>query len=649
MDYNYMCDKLINKKELIFHLVKQNDEKIYHFLEEDKNLINCQDENGNSLLHWAVFLNNIYLVCYLLENKANVNIKSNIQQTPLFWAVCSNNIFMIYLLKKYGCNLNEVDNKGYNCLIICVQYNSILCFFYLLHLNISLTEKDFNNCSVFDWSAYNNNMFFLRLFSIFLNNFYSLHPTNPSSVLHKAIIGNAYEAVTYLILNNHQNIYDIATDNKETILEFIEENKSNINSKIYEFLKCKKTQKMCEKRKRITYNLYEPNGDIGPYTIKKKKNLSFLLNIYSKYQENKALLIYPFLLVLTYLYLNLVYFCYIRVKLGYKNIMQDIFHPFLFIFYYFAISSNPGYLENSKEIYKSKKEEMKDAEDNDKDSYDNEKEINENNSLSKQNFVFEYIIKNIKKEIKRYEKENKLCEFSKKIKNENIFELKERLNIVWDVKPFEISAFDINMLCPTCFLFKNLRTKHCRFCDKCIEIFDHHCVFTLNCMAIENARIFLMWILSNILFSLYILYIYIWLTLKFSFNFYMLSFYIILTAIILSILLIYFMGCVFLRSFFNILENITSNEKFKMYSSKKFFSYELKMGEDNQPFIVRKFQNPFDQGKFFNFLHFLTKSKDGLLKKKENFIKIDKNVKSELVHTFVENLNKKLKEHYGKK
>ncbi|CRH01174.1 palmitoyltransferase, putative [Plasmodium relictum] len=648
MTCNFIYDESI-KKELIFQLVKQNNEEIYHLLEEDKNLINCQDENGNSLLHWAVFLNNIYLVCYLLENNADVNIKSKTKQTPLLWAVCSNNIFMIYLLKKYGCNLYEVDNKGYNCLIISIQYNSILCFFYLLHLNFSITEKDFNDCSVLDWSAYNNNMFFLRLFSIFLNNLYSINLTKPSSILHKAIIGNAYEAVDYLILNNYQNIYDIATDDNKTIVEFIEENKNNVDSKIYQFLMCKKTQQIC-KKKRIAYSLYESNGKIGHYMIKKKKNISLLFNIYSKYRENKTLLIYPFLLVLTYLYLNLVYFFYFRVELGHKKIFLDIFHPFLFIIYYFVVSSDPGYLENSKELYKSTKVETEEkAEDNDNVNDENEKEISENNNISKQNFIFEYIIKNINMEIKNYEKKNKLLEFSEKIKNKNIFELKEKLDLTWDVKPFEISSFDINMLCPTCFLFKRLRTKHCRFCDKCVEIYDHHCVFTLNCMAINNARIFLMWILSNILFSFYILYLYIWLAFKLSSIYYNLSFYIILTVVILSIILIYFMGSVFLRSFFNILENITSNEKFKMYSSKTFFSYELKIDENNQPFIVRKFQNPFDQGKIFNFLHFLTKSKESLLKKKDNFIEIDKNIKSEVVHNFVQNLNKKLTEYYGKK
>ncbi|SBT78198.1 Ankyrin repeats (many copies)/Ankyrin repeats (3 copies), putative [Plasmodium ovale] len=307
-----VSEKAINMKSVLFELVKRKDEKIYHFLEQDKDLINCQDENGNSLLHWAVFLSNVYLVCYLLEKNADANIKSGNGQTPLFWAVCTNNIFMIYLLNKYGCNLYEIDNKGYNCLTISVQYNYVLSFFYLIYLGVPITHKDFNNCSVLDWASYNNNIFFLRLFSTFINKLYSIHLSKPSSILHKAVLGNAYEAVLYLILNNLQSVQDIATDDNKTIVQFIEENRDKIDPRIYMFLKSKKAQRLCkENNKEKIDALYKPNGTIGPYIIKKKKNLSFLQNVLSKYVENKALLIYPILVLSAYLYLNIVYFAYV--------------------------------------------------------------------------------------------------------------------------------------------------------------------------------------------------------------------------------------------------------------------------------------------------------------------------------------------------
>ncbi|SOV24279.1 palmitoyltransferase,putative [Plasmodium sp. DRC-Itaito] len=690
----------INIKELLFNLSKQKDERIFYFLEKDKTLINIQDENGNSLLHWAVFLNNVYLVYYLLENNADRDIKSHSKQTPLFWAICSNNIFMIYILNKYGINLFQEDDKGYNCLIISIQYNNILVFFYLLYLNVSITHKDYNSCSVVDWAAYNNNLFFLRFFSIFMNNLYSLNLNTPTSTLHKAIIGNSYEACVYLILNKLQNIYDIGTDDNKTILQFVEDNKSKIDPRIYQFVNSKKVYRLCQNKGNVNKNrnfLYEENGTIGPYTIKrKKKKLPIFLSIYTKYIENKALLLYPLMLVFLYVYLNITYFLYVRKYIEGQKLYIDLFHPFLFVIYYFVVTSNPGYLENNEsnvfninmEGKKKKDINMKCKNgDNDKDEHDNTyddtydntyddtydntyddtyddthndvdskqdqykdkpsndyyNKTNNNKEWSKENLTFQYIIKNIRDEINRYEKKYKLIEFAKRIKKENIFELKNSMEINWNIPPIEFTEININMLCPTCFLFKNLRTKHCSLCDKCVEIFDHHCDFTLNCMGIENARIFLLWILLNICFSFYIIYIYGCLIFNISFNYNNIKFYIIiLMAIVLSILLIYFMGAIFIRSIMNILENITSNEKFKIYTYKTFFTYELTMDEKKQPTVIRKFKNPFDQGRFFNFINFLTKSKTKLIKKEKQFIVIDKNIKSQKLTEFVDKLNKRL-------
>ncbi|KNG75372.1 hypothetical protein PFMG_01518 [Plasmodium falciparum IGH-CR14] len=440
----------INVQDILFNLAKQKDERIFYFLEKDKTLINIQDGND-----------------------AERDIKSHSKQTPLFWAICSNNILMIYILNKYGSNLFQEDDKGYNCLIISIQYNHILAFFYLLYLNIAITHKDYNNCTVIDWAAYNNNLFFLRFFSIFMNNLYSLNLNTPTSTLHKAIIGNSYEACVYLIMNKHQNVYDIGTDDKKTILQFVEDNKSKIDPRIYQFLNSKQVYRICQKKanRNIDRNrnfLYEANGTIGPYTIKKKK---------------KA-----------------------RKYINGQQLYLDLFHPFLFVIYYFVVTSNPGYLENNKnnvpninlEGKKKKDMNMKCRNgDNDKDTYNDvdtkdeeykDKPLNDydkkanNKERPKENITFQYIIKNITDEINRYERKYKLVEFAKRIKKENIFELKNSMEINWDIPPIEFTEINMNMLCPTCFLFKNIRTKHCSLCDKCVEIFDHHCDFTLNCM-----------------------------------------------------------------------------------------------------------------------------------------------------------------------
>uniref|UniRef100_A0A8C9GM21 Palmitoyltransferase n=1 Tax=Piliocolobus tephrosceles TaxID=591936 RepID=A0A8C9GM21_9PRIM len=561
------CPNLLevpNVIENLFHFVKNGDSKIYYILEKNLSLVDSQDENGNSLLHWAVFLNNVYLACYLLEK------------------------------------------------------------------SFEISHKDFNGCTVIDWASYNNNIFFLRLFSIFMNNLYSFNITYPSSALHKAVIGNAYEAVVYLIYKKHQNVFDIATNDKKTILNFIEENRDKVDYRIYEFLTCKKVQKFCKKKnnKQKINTLYEPNGTIGPYTIKKKKKLTVFRKIYYEFIENKWLLLYPLIVILGYLYFNIAYFFYTRMYIYKENHFVDISHLLLFVAYYVVISTNPGYLYDSN-LQLSKNKLL--ANDNTNENKPTHKEIeikrncknkvSEETNKDKVNPIYNNIVQTIEKEIKDYEKETKVIEFVENVKCEKIDTLQKKFFINKNnyFPLFQIKSLDINKLCPSCFLFKTLRTKHCRYCDVCIDIFDHHCVYTLNCMGVDNARMFLSWILFNICFMCYNIYKNISFIFKnCSYNNVNLLFFLSFFTSIISLIYIIFMANILIHSVFNILENITSNENYKMYYSKLFFTYTLKLGKNNEPFVVRTIKNPFDKGAWMNVLNFLTKSKKNLSETKKN-------------------------------
>ncbi len=57
--------------------------------------------------------------------------------------------------------------------------------------------------------------------------------------------------------------------------------------------------------------------------------------------------------------------------------------------------------------------------------------------------------------------------------------------------------------CETCKIIRNLRTFHCRYCNKCVLRQDHHCAFINNCVGKNNHLKFLIFIFFCTIYCLY--------------------------------------------------------------------------------------------------------------------------------------------------
>uniref|UniRef100_H3A1V2 Palmitoyltransferase n=1 Tax=Latimeria chalumnae TaxID=7897 RepID=H3A1V2_LATCH len=60
----------------------------------------------------------------------------------------------------------------------------------------------------------------------------------------------------------------------------------------------------------------------------------------------------------------------------------------------------------------------------------------------------------------------------------------------------------VSRFCIECEVIQPPRTKHCKLCNVCMIEYDHHCLFLMNCVARNNHRIFLLFLMEVIVAQL---------------------------------------------------------------------------------------------------------------------------------------------------
>ena len=70
-------------------------------------------------------------------------------------------------------------------------------------------------------------------------------------------------------------------------------------------------------------------------------------------------------------------------------------------------------------------------------------------------------------------------------------------NEIQNLDPFDYGY------CPFCDLKKFIRTSHCRICNKCILMRDHHCPFVVGCIGFKNIQYFFNFVFWVIIGNIY--------------------------------------------------------------------------------------------------------------------------------------------------
>ncbi len=119
---------------------------LYNMLQKGAN-INHQDKQGQSCLHYAASLKELYLTLFLIEQGIKINLLDNNGINAIHLAVAYENWSVVDLLELNHCYLDQVDKKNWFSFLKAahLQNYNALTFYLEKEIDINITDKNGDN------------------------------------------------------------------------------------------------------------------------------------------------------------------------------------------------------------------------------------------------------------------------------------------------------------------------------------------------------------------------------------------------------------------------------------------------------------------------------------------------------------------------
>ncbi|CAJ0962174.1 unnamed protein product, partial [Mesorhabditis belari] len=468
------------------------------------------DADECSLLHWASINNRLEVADYLISRGCRVNAVGGVlASTPLHWAARQGHIRMVALLVRRGADLLVRDVEGFTALHVAAQFGCTPVVAYLIAIGQSIDCSDVTRMTPLMWAAYKiNQVDPLKLLLTLGADLERTDLTYSNTALHWAALQGNSTAINLLVKAGA----DLTCTNRdnETALDIVLRRNDIISMKILQ---------REARRKGFISSTFRQRLAEHPITAP------------------RALCILPFfiyLIIATIAHLNVetplklmaVVAFALLLKMSLPKFASDYFNSILpvsvalstkvtiiltWFFYLQAISS--WYMQIAFTVII---------------------------------FVVPFIFIS-------------LCYSDPGFIQPNY---KERCASI--IRIAEGHGSNNDVFCPSCLIFRAPRSKHCARCDRCVKRFDHHCPWVSNCIARENHRTFLLYLIllvaSTALYSFSVLIYFQQLCGNTIEEILECNQWIVFTLIIAVCVLVW-TGAMLVLQFYQIMLNVTTNER----------------------------------------------------------------------------------------
>jgi ankyrin repeat protein len=148
----------------IFNIARKGTvEEMKKLIEDNRNLVNTQNNAGFSPLIIATYSSNLQVAKYLLNIAEDINYQSP-EGTVLMAAIMRNNIEMMHLLLEKRANIEITNDNGVTPLMLAIQFKNIEIIKLLLNNNANKAAIDKEGKTTFEYAVATKEETIIQLF-----------------------------------------------------------------------------------------------------------------------------------------------------------------------------------------------------------------------------------------------------------------------------------------------------------------------------------------------------------------------------------------------------------------------------------------------------------------------------------------------------